>query len=242
MKYYKTTALVIMLIFVIAVSIMTIPGLNKQTESKNPNCFPCNQMSNELNSAILFLNWYNNVSNDSIALENMSCVEICNTHYKDVSEYQDYHKVVFSYNGKNITVGGNGYLDSEDQISQSKYDSHGFRQYGWWFEDNDFCFAPEDCTGITITYSPNSSWKDSGTRGACFNKYLMKYDTVGASISVKGYLLPGSDGWNISGTVEYPISKEEPIVWGTYNCDCRYSIPDLPYLQHKVCSIGMRIS
>jgi len=214
-------------------------GVIKQTSFKPFRCFSCEEMPKELASANLFLNWYNKISNDNIFSENAKCLEICNSYYQNNTP-SGYHEVVFEYNGKNFTISGNGYIDSEEQAAQSLYE-FGFRKYGWWFKRNNFCFTVNDCTGIRLIYETNSSWKEECPRGTCVNKYWINYRPEDISSFIKSQFAGlGIENWTVTGTMEYPISElgKKPIIWGTYNCSCAKSLLS----EEKVCGMGMRVS
>jgi hypothetical protein len=233
---FKLTILGLIISIVIGYPALETSGIIKQTGFKSFRCFSCEEMTKELDSAKLFLNWYNKISNNDISSENVNCLEICNSYYKNNTP-SGYHEVTFDYNGKNFTIDGNGYIDSEEQAAQSVYE-FGFRNYGWWFKRDNFCFTVNDCTGIKFIYGANSSWKEEGPRGTCVNKYWATYRPEGIINYIHGFI--GIENWTVRGTMEYPISEigKKPIIWGQYNCSCAKSLLS----EEKVCGMGMRVS
>jgi hypothetical protein len=204
--------------------ILTISGCTQQSNTLKYGCFSCEEMPKELESAKLFLDWYNKISNNNISSGNVDCIEICN-------HSRGYNEIVFDYNGKNLTVGGTGYIDSEGQIEQSN----------WWFKRDNFCFNVQECTGIEFVYRANSSWKEEGPRGTCVNKYWATYRSDNIIDYINGFYAGlGIENWTITGTMQYPISdmSKKPLIWGTYNCSCAKHI----LYDEKVCGMGMHVS
>lgn len=173
-------------------------GTIKQSGFESFRCFSCEKMPKELASANLFLEWYSKISNNNISSKDMKCLKICKSYYENNTP-SGYHEVTLNYKGKNFTLIGVGYIESEEKVAQSK----------WWFELKNFCFTAQECTGIEVIYKANSPWREKGPTKGCINKYLATYRLEDAKDYVNSlYGALRIENWTVTG----------------YNCSCRKHI------------------
>ncbi|RLI97870.1 MAG: hypothetical protein DRP00_03245, partial [Candidatus Aenigmatarchaeota archaeon] len=223
----KNVRVIIILDLIISIAVILLAirnlGVIEQFKQRGHGveCFTCEQMPKELNSAKLFLEWYKKVSNSTLELGNATCVKICS-----VPE-SSYYWVTFSLNNRNFTIRGEEYVDSIDKIPESEI----------WFEEKNYCFKSEECTGIKLEYESNySSSMKKGVRGICVNKYLASYKPKEVFSVIGNWGIWGVKNWTITDTVEL-ITSQKPLTIGIYNCTCAKSLISERYY----CQIGMRV-